>query len=141
LTKPAVSRLGDLWLLDDHRLICGDARAPETYASLLGEERAAMGIHDAPYDVPISGHVATRKRREFVMGAGELGANFTPFLEDFLKASSAVLALGAYQFCFMDWRHMREMLAAGEGGKSGAEESVRLEQGRRGDGLALPIAA
>jgi hypothetical protein len=114
LTKPAVSRLGDLWLLDDHRLICGDARAPETYASLLGEERAAMGIHDAPYDVPISGHVATRKRREFVMGAGELGANFTPFLEDFLKASSAVLALGAYQFCFMDWRHMREMLAAGE---------------------------
>lgn len=114
LTQPPVSRLGDLWLLDGHRLICGDARAPATYASLLGEERAAMGIHDAPYDVPISGHVATRQRREFVMGAGELGANFTPFLSDFLKASTAVLAPGGYQFCFMDWRHMREMAAAGE---------------------------
>jgi hypothetical protein len=114
LTHPPVSRLGDLWLLDEHRLICGDARVPATYASLLGEEKAAMGIHDAPYDVPISGHVATKKRREFVMGAGELGANFTPFLSDFLKASTAVLAPGGYQFCFMDWRHMREMLAAGE---------------------------
>lgn len=114
LDQPAMSRLGDLWLMDGHRLICGDARAPATYAALLGEEKAAMGIHDAPYDVPISGHVATRPRREFVMGAGELGANFTPFLTDFLKASTAFLTPGAFQFCFMDWRHMREMLDAGE---------------------------
>lgn len=113
LGQPAISRLGDLWLMDGHRLICGDARAPATYAALFGEERAAMGIHDAPYDVPMA-HVATRQRREFVMGAGELGANFTPFLTDFLKASSAFLVPGAYQFCFMDWRHMRQMLDAGE---------------------------
>jgi len=109
-----VSRLGDLWLLGEHRLICGDARDEITYARLLEGERAAMGIHDAPYDVPISGHVAKPGRhREFVMGAGELGEAFTPFLSAFLKASSAFLTPGGYQFCFMDWRHMGEMLAAG----------------------------
>jgi hypothetical protein len=109
-----VSRLGDLWLLGEHRLICGDARDEAAYARLLGDERAAMGIHDAPYDVPISGHVAKPGRhREFVMGAGELGEAFTPFLSAFLKASSAFLTPGGYQFCFMDWRHMSEMLAAG----------------------------
>ena len=115
LAGPPVSRLGDLWLLGDHRLICGDARDTATYARLLGEERAAMGIHDAPYDVKISGHVAKPGRhREFVMGAGELGENFTPFLSDFLTASSGFLVPGGYQYCFMDWRHMGEMLAAGQ---------------------------
>jgi hypothetical protein len=74
-----------------------------------------MGVHDAPYDVPISGHVAKPGRhKEFVMGAGELGAAFTPFLSAFLQASSAFLTPGGYQFCFMDWRHISEMLAAGQ---------------------------
>jgi DNA modification methylase len=110
-----VSRPGDLWLLGEHRLICGDARDETTYARLLGGEQAAMGIHDSPYDVPISGHVAKPGRHpEFIMGAGELGAAFTPFLSDFLKASSPFLVPGGYQYCFMDWRHMGEMLAAGQ---------------------------
>jgi len=114
-TQPPVSRIGDVWLPGEHRLICGDARDKTTYAKLLGEERAAMGIHDAPYDVKISGHVAKPGRhREFVMGSGELGEAFTPFLSDFLRASSAFLAPGGYQYCFMDWRHMGEMLAAGQ---------------------------
>lgn len=111
-----VSQLGDVWQLGEHRLICGDARDIETYAALLEGERAAMGIHDAPYDVPISGHVAKPgKHREFVMGSGELGANFIPFLTAFLTASTAFLVPGGYQYCFMDWRHIGEMLAAGEG--------------------------
>src|SRR4051812_28620080 len=50
LVGPPVSRVGDLWLLEPHRLICGDARDQDTYRKLLGEEQAAMGIHDAPYD-------------------------------------------------------------------------------------------
>lgn len=110
-----VSQLGDVWLLGEHRLICGDARDEATYAALLGDNRAAMGIHDAPFDVPISGHVAKPgKHREFVMGSGELGANFIPFLTAFLTASTAFLVPGGYQYCFMDWRHIGEMLAAGK---------------------------
>ena len=37
-----VSRLGDLWMLGDHRLLHGDAKRPECYAVLLGAERAQM---------------------------------------------------------------------------------------------------
>src|SRR4051794_25455069 len=44
-----VSRVGDLWLLRSHRLICGDARDPGVYERLMAGEFAAMGIHDAPY--------------------------------------------------------------------------------------------
>ena len=33
---PPTSRLGDLWILGKHRLLCGDARDPACYAQLLG---------------------------------------------------------------------------------------------------------
>ena len=36
LAEVVVSRTGDLWILGDHRLICGDAREPDTYYTLLG---------------------------------------------------------------------------------------------------------
>ncbi|MBB4053598.1 hypothetical protein GGR20_003260 [Devosia subaequoris] len=110
-----ISELGDLWLLGDHRLICGNSLEEETYKSLLGSERAHMGIHDAPYDVKIEGHVSSSGRHtEFVMGSGELGDEFVPFLSRFLKASKDFSLPGAYQYCFMDWRHMMEMSTAGQ---------------------------
>jgi len=37
-----VTQAGDIWLIGDHRLICGDATITDTYAALLGEERAQM---------------------------------------------------------------------------------------------------
>jgi ParB-like chromosome segregation protein Spo0J len=37
---PAITQQGDIWLLGSHRLICGDARSPETYAALMEDDRA-----------------------------------------------------------------------------------------------------
>ncbi len=111
---PPVSRLGDVWILDEHRLLCGDALESASYAALMAGEVAAMGIHDAPYDVPIRGHVSgSGRHREFVMGSGELGAGFAPFLTRALAKSCAATRPGGLQYMWMDWRHMGEMLAAG----------------------------
>src|SRR5215213_5963750 len=105
---PPVSRLGDVWLLGDHKIICGDATIFETYRVLLGEERAAMGISDAPYNLKISGNVSNSGRHgEFVMASGEMSKDeFTHFLTRFLQGSTAMVRPGAIQFVFMDWRHM-----------------------------------
>jgi hypothetical protein len=113
---PLVSRLGDIWLLKDHRIICGDATNSETYRALLGNERASMGIHDSPYNVPIKGHVSKNGRHgEFVMASGEMSrSEFTRFLAEFLRCTTAMVQAGAIQFVFMDWRHMGEVLVAGE---------------------------
>lgn len=54
----AVTRESDLWLIGPHRLICGDATKPETFAALLGDERAQLVFCDPPYNVPIDGHVS-----------------------------------------------------------------------------------
>lgn len=114
---PAVSHLGDLWILGEHRVLCGSALEAADYASLLGTEQASMIFTDPPYAVPIAGHVSGLgkiKHREFVMGSGEMtSAEF----EAFLKASFELMARhstnGAIHFVFMDWRHMDEILAAG----------------------------
>ncbi|TMJ46025.1 MAG: DNA methylase N-4, partial [Alphaproteobacteria bacterium] len=53
---PPVSKIGDLWLLRRHRVLCGNALDPEPFATLMGEERAAMVFTDPPYNVPIEGH-------------------------------------------------------------------------------------
>jgi hypothetical protein len=55
------------------------------------------------------------RHREFAMGVGELDkASFTRFLVDALTPAVARCQDGAIAFVCMDWRHMAELLAAGE---------------------------
>ena len=113
----AVSRMGDVWVLGRHRLICGDAREPDHYQRLLGDERVDLVFTDPPYNVPIDGHVCGSGRirhREFAMGVGEMSQDaFTGFLADALKPMAANCRDGAIAFVCMDWRHMTELLNAG----------------------------
>lgn len=46
-----ISRSGDLWLLGDHKLLCGDATQRECYQALLGDELVDMTFCDPPYNV------------------------------------------------------------------------------------------
>src|SRR6516164_8263157 len=46
-----VAQPGDLWLLGEHRVLCADALIAESYARLLGDERADMVFADPPYNV------------------------------------------------------------------------------------------
>ena len=46
-----VSRPGDIWLLGDHRLICGDSTKREAYEKLLAGEGVDMVFTDPPYNV------------------------------------------------------------------------------------------
>lgn len=48
---PAVTEPGDLWLLGNHALICGDSTSPKVLAKLMAHERAALIHTDPPYGV------------------------------------------------------------------------------------------
>jgi DNA modification methylase len=113
-----VTRLGDVWQIGKHRLICGDALEAETYARLLGSERAQMVFADAPYNVPIAGHVSGLgqvQHREFTMASGEMSREeFTGFLARVFAHLVAWSVDGALHYQCMDWRHLGEMLSAGE---------------------------
>ena len=112
-----VSRLGDLWLLGRHRLLCGDARSAADYRLLLGEEKPDLIFTDPPYNVRIDGNVCglgSVRHREFAMASGEMSREqFTAFLTQTLSNMASVCRDGAIAFVCMDWRHMSELLEAG----------------------------
>jgi DNA modification methylase len=116
VSGPAVSRVGDLWLLGRHRLLCGDARDEAAHAELMGTERAAAVFTDPPYNVAIDGHVSGLgkvRHREFVMAAGEMTPEaFTEFLTAALERMKGSSHPGSLAFICMDWRHLSELLAA-----------------------------
>ena len=58
LPQKPVSREGDLWLLGDHRLICGDSRNPAVLDRLLEGEQADLVWTDPPYGVSYEGKTA-----------------------------------------------------------------------------------
>lgn len=119
----AVSQAGNLWILGEHRLLCGDALRSESYAQLLGEDKAAMMFADPPYNVPVDGHVSglgAVKHAEFAMASGELSSTeFETFLRTTFGHAAAWSIDGAIHFVCMDWRHQSEILAAGKAVYSG----------------------
>ncbi len=115
-TGPVVSRQGRVWLLDQHRLLCGDARHPPDLDRLMESSRAAMAFLDPPYKVRVGGVVGRGrvKHAEFAMASGELSrGDFVEFLSASLKAAAAVSRDGAVHFVCMDWRHVAELVEAG----------------------------
>jgi DNA modification methylase len=116
LERPAVSKMGDVWELGRHHLMCGDALRGDDYQRLLGGEVAQMVVTDPPFNVKIHGHAMGRgtiRHREFKVASGEMSeSEFTAFLEGFIRLTVRHSQDGSIHFLFMDWRHLPELLAA-----------------------------
>jgi DNA modification methylase len=114
---PTVSQVGDLWVLGTHRLLCGDARDNRSYELLLNGGKAELVFADPPYNVPISGHVCGLgeiQHREFAMASGEMSPQaFTDFLKSTFGCLVAHTTDGSIHYVCMDWRHIGEMMEAG----------------------------
>jgi DNA modification methylase len=114
---PAVSQRGDLWLLGSHRAGCDDALDRSAYERLMQGQRAAAVFTDPPYNVKIEGHASGLGRiqhRDFAMASGEMNeAEFTRFLSTACSLLAQHTVPGSLHYLCMDWRHLRELLAAG----------------------------
>ena len=55
---PPVSRLGDVWMLGKHILVCGDSTDAATYKLLMDDDKAEFVFTDPPYNVKIDGNVS-----------------------------------------------------------------------------------
>ena len=106
--ETAVTRVGDLWLLGEHRLYCGSALEADAFTMLMNGQKAAMVFVDAPYNVKISGHVSglgKTQHREFAMASGEMSDDE---FSSFLARNACLLAAnsrdGAVVMMCMDWR-------------------------------------
>ena len=112
-----VTQAGDVWVMGNHLLVCGDAGVEATYKSLMGDELAELNFSDPPYNLRIDGFVGGKgriKHRDFAVGVGELSEQeFIAFLERTLGLAADYSTDGSIHFVCMDWRHLFEITSAG----------------------------
>ena len=94
LQKPATTKLGDLWLLGNHRLVCGDSTKAETFELLMDGKQANLTVTDPPYNVNYEGTAGKIKNDNMGNEA------FYDFLFASFKNIEAVMAKDASIYVF-----------------------------------------
>lgn len=116
-----VTESGDLWLLGEHRLLCGSSLEAAAWAELMNGKRGSASFTDPPYNVPINGHVSglgATRHTEFQHASGEMSeAEFIEFNITYLTHLADNLSDGAILFVCMDWKHLFEILTAAKKSK------------------------
>ena len=78
-----VSKTGDIWVLGEHKLLCGDATKAPDYAALLGDELVDMTFTDPPYNVNYANSAKDKLRgKNRAILNDNLGDGFGQFLHD-----------------------------------------------------------
>lgn len=94
LSKPTITRTGDLWTLGRHRLICGDSTKPETLEVLMDGIKANLVISDPPYNVNYEGSAGR------IQNDNMDGDAFFHFLFDAFSNTEAAMASDASIYVF-----------------------------------------
>jgi DNA modification methylase len=109
--EDVVSRPGDLWLLGNHRLVCGDCLDPATVDAVMEGEKAQLVLTDPPYNVDY--HHSARSRRESrVNGKREKlhdqieqddasPEDFQDFIDATMRVYADCLKPGGSMYCFL----------------------------------------
>jgi hypothetical protein len=139
----SVAKMGDMFQLGPHRLICGDATDPAVLARLLeGDAPARLVLTDEPHNVRIAGNVTGGSHREFAMASGEMtDAELLAFNGAWMATMLPYLCDGAILSTF--YRLARLIDGFGRRGKVGpqAAQLDRLGEVERRYGQPLSLAA
>jgi DNA modification methylase len=92
--KKAVTVSGDVWVLGEHRLLCGDATSSDAIATVLAGGLADMVFTDPPYNVAYEGKTA----RKLKIDNDALGGKFYEFLRE-ACANMIAACKGAIYVC------------------------------------------
>jgi site-specific DNA-methyltransferase (adenine-specific) len=88
---------GDLWVLGEHRLLCGDATRPDDVHRLLGGAKAAMLFTDPPWNVAIGQDANPRHRQRAGLKNDNLPDDqFAALLDGFLGATKNAVSGDVY---------------------------------------------
>ena len=107
------TKAGDIWILGDNRLMCGDSTKTEDVARLLQEEKMQLVFTDPPYGVNANGarnEIVKERKMKKIANDNLRGAK----LEDFLYSSFINFNLqdNASVYICGTWRTAAEFLAA-----------------------------
>ena len=87
-----ITKLGDIWQLGRHRLMCGDSTSIEDVEKLMAGQLADMLLTDPPYNVAYEGKT---KDRLTIQNDSMDNDSFRQFLRDAFSSADAVMKQGA----------------------------------------------
>ncbi|KAG8174666.1 hypothetical protein JTE90_027137 [Oedothorax gibbosus] len=90
ITKP-----GDLWILGDHRIYCGDSSVVESYKALLDDKMADITVCDPPYNVAYG---SSQEREDKKILNDNQGEKYELFLYD-ICSNILAYTKGAIYIC------------------------------------------
>lgn len=120
--KP-ITQPGEIIEMGEHRLICGDSTKPETFARLMGTERADIVITDPPYGVDYQG--GAKQKREGIANDAQTGDELLRFLQAAFTAMAGAAKPGAPVYIWFASANLYEFLGAVK--KSGIEYKQELQ--------------
>lgn len=98
-----ITKLGDIWQLGRHRLMCGDSTNTETVARLMGGAQADLLLTDPPYNVAYEGKTKDALK---IMNDNSSSDAFFEFLVDAFSAGERAIKEGAsYYVWFASLEH------------------------------------
>lgn len=124
--KESICKPGDLWILGDHRLLCGDCTDLEQVKKLINNEKINMVFTDPPYGMSYGGgraegnHVLDKKGGVKIKDHGMIkgddlrGEELCRLLTDSLAGAVAMKNADAAVYVCLTWRTYSEFIEAFE---------------------------
>lgn len=115
VTSEPIVKTGDIFQLNDHRIICGSFTNPDDVNALMQGELARIINCDPPYNLPANffTNKDEKRHKDFAMGSGEMSdEEFVQFLALIMQRSKEHSVPGAIHYIFMDFRHSWHMTEA-----------------------------
>lgn len=112
------TKLGDVWLLGEHRLMCGDSTSIDAVENLLNGNKADMVFTDPPYNTGMTSEGQSGSGGLW-RGDGRLSHmfddNYTDddwqsFLSDTIKTLYTIMDNNSVAYICMDWRRNHELV-------------------------------
>lgn len=94
-----VSKLGDVWLLGNHRLMCGDSTSIDAVEKLMAGQKADMVFTDPPYNVAFNGRSG---KHDVIKNDNLAEDDFVSFIEDVIQTIKAIDPKVYYIWC--NWK-------------------------------------
>ena len=115
-----ITKLGDVWLLDKHRVMCGDSTSIDAVEQLMNGQKADMVFTDPPYGMSYGGGRAAGSTKKgaivkahgMILGDDKTGDDLIALIRDALLSALTTSKEGSSVYVCFPWRTYTEFEAA-----------------------------
>jgi len=111
--ETSITRLGDVWEIGRHRLMCGDSTDTSAVKILMNGKKAKMAFTDPPWNVDYGGAAHPSWKQRQILNDKMSAEDFRKFLLSAFKAMASVSELGAPAYIAMsaqEWGNLMSVM-------------------------------